>query len=88
MAEIELLGIDVLLRIDGHVRSLTDVEAFFQRDPHPGGHRFFLKLEGPTAERIFPDLAMGAFSPQRRTKFAGCCLHCKSSFRGFRGKAL
>ena len=63
MAEIELLGIDVLLRIDGHVRSLTDVEALFQHDPYPGGHRFFLKLEGPTAERIFPDLALGRFQP-------------------------
>ena len=59
----DLLGIDILLRIDGHIRSLTDVAVFFQRDPHPGGHRFFFGLEGPTAEQIVVDVAPGRFQP-------------------------
>lgn len=63
MAGTALLGIDVMLRIDGHIRQLTDVEAFFQRDPYPGGHRFFLGFEGPTAERILWGVAPGSFTP-------------------------
>jgi hypothetical protein len=59
----DLLGIDVLLRIDGHVRSLTEVDALFQRDPYPGGHRFFLGLEGPKADQILLDVASGRFQP-------------------------
>jgi len=63
MARADLLGIDTVLRIDGHLRSLTEVDARFQRDPYPGGHRFFLGFEGPKAEKILLDLSMGRFSP-------------------------
>ena len=63
MADADLLGIDVLLRIDGHLRALTDVDALFQRDPYPGGHRFFLGFEGPKVERLLTDLPSGRFKP-------------------------
>jgi len=63
MADIELIGIDVVLRIDGHIRQLTDVDVFFQRDPYPGGHRFFLGMEGPRAERVLFGVAPGRFKP-------------------------
>ena len=59
----ELLGIDVLLRVDGHVRSLLDVEALFQRDPHPGGHRYFLGFEGPQAERLLLGVSQTRSAP-------------------------
>lgn len=63
MASADLLGIDVTLRIDGHLRLLADVNTLFQRDPYPGGHRFFLGLQGPKAEKIFLDIPLGRFTP-------------------------
>ena len=63
MPQAELFGIDVVLRIDGHLRSLAEVTVLFQRDPYPGGHRFFLGLEGPSADRLLTDLPSGDFRP-------------------------
>jgi hypothetical protein len=63
MPTADILGIDVLLRIDGHVRSLAEVEAFHQRDPYPGGHRFFLGFQGPEAEQILTGVSLGSFNP-------------------------
>ena len=63
MASADLLGIDTVLRIDGRLRLLTEVGVLFQRDPYPGGHRFFLGFEGPKAEKILLEPPVGRFSP-------------------------
>jgi hypothetical protein len=57
-----LVGIDPKLRIDGVDVSFLAVGVLHQRDPFPGGHRWWLGLQGPGADGLL-EAPRGKHSP-------------------------